>query len=78
MSRWTVCLQDCEAGIPLDYLQGLDSVYQDLLADMEAQGAKVLRKKWNQFGNVRAVIDEIHQHSRACKWSKCIRDVMEL
>jgi len=61
--------RECESGIPIDYLRGLDRCYNDFLQYMQRKGTAVVRLDWNQFGSVHAVADalarspsvEIHQ-----------------
>jgi len=43
--------RDCEAGIPLDYLIGLDECYHIFLDMMRDAGSKVVKIPWNSFGN---------------------------
>ena len=47
--------RECESGIPLSYLKGLDKQYQQLLVDMEQSGTRVIRMDWNRFGEVKQV-----------------------
>ena len=44
--------RDCEDGIPLAYLQGLDDCYKRFLDAMTDTGAAVLSVDWNKFGDV--------------------------
>ena len=44
--------RDCEAGVPLDYLQGLDDCYHSFLLEMNLLGVHVREEPWNNFGNV--------------------------
>lgn len=41
--------RDCESGIPLAYLEGLDACYQTFLGDMAAQGSAVLQFDWRDY-----------------------------
>ena len=43
--------RNCEGGIPLAYLQGLDDCYQNFLKDMADRGSKVISLPWNTFGD---------------------------
>ena len=47
--------RDCEGGIPLEYLQGLDDCYRQLLTQMGEWNLPVLVQEWNGFGEVEAV-----------------------
>jgi hypothetical protein len=42
--------RDCEEGIPLAYLQGLDECYRTMLREMGSKGVTVLSTKWDEFG----------------------------
>ena len=48
--------RDCEGGIPLPYLQGLDKCYQELLLELEERGSHVYRVPWNQFGGTKDIL----------------------
>lgn len=43
------CAQNCEGGIPLDYLAGLEECYQNFVARMRDTG-RVLSLPWTDFG----------------------------
>merc|ERR1712096_567962 len=43
--------RECEGGIPLDYLEGLDSCYNNFLIEMANVGASILRLSWDTFGD---------------------------
>lgn len=51
--------RDCETGIQLDYLQGLDECYQSMLRQMSETGSHVMRIQWDEFGNVRTVANTL-------------------
>lgn len=51
--------RDCEDGIPLEYLAGLDTCYQNFLASMPKTGSSVIAVDWNVFGTVQPVADSI-------------------
>eukprot|EP00761_Pharyngomonas_kirbyi_P002558 gb/GECH01002562.1/.p1 GENE.gb/GECH01002562.1/~~gb/GECH01002562.1/.p1 ORF type:complete len:284 (+),score=75.65 gb/GECH01002562.1/:1-852(+) len=54
----------CESSIKLEYLEGLDQCYQNLLQDICNLGTQSMRYDWNQFGNIsrvlRDMIDQYH------------------
>lgn len=59
--------RECESGIPLAYLAGLERCYERFLQSMEEEhGCAVLRKDWGLFGDV----DSIAQGIRAVRPSK--------
>ena len=47
--------RDCEAGVPLDYLEGLHECYRSFLLEMNLLGVDVRSEPWDNFGDVRAV-----------------------
>jgi NADH dehydrogenase (ubiquinone) 1 alpha subcomplex subunit 10 len=44
--------RECESGIPLAYLEGLDRCYKKFCVDMQDSGVDVLSFDWEQFGDV--------------------------
>jgi NADH dehydrogenase (ubiquinone) 1 alpha subcomplex subunit 10 len=46
----TVRQRECESGIPLEYLRGLDSCYRQWVAGMRNEGTSVTPLNWNSFG----------------------------
>jgi hypothetical protein len=46
--------RDCESGIPLAYLEGLDECYLTFLKNIEAQGSIVLNFDWRKFSKTGA------------------------
>lgn len=67
--------RECESGIPLEYLSGLEDAYRDMLKDMKSLGSEVLIEDWSSFGEVNAihqkVVNAIHNtrsmHAEAYK-----------
>ena len=51
--------RDCESGIPLEYLEGLDTCYQNFVQDFEKRGAGVLDLPWEKFGAVQETIKQL-------------------
>ena len=51
--------RDCESGIPLAYLEGLDECYRSWLPQMEAMGAQVVTVDWNDFGNTNQCVQAL-------------------
>ena len=47
--------RECESGIPLAYLAGLDECYHTFLADMASAGCSVLSFDWSEFGDAKAI-----------------------
>lgn len=52
--------RDCESGIPLDYLEGLNSCYQNFVRDFAQRGAGVLNLPWENFGKVHDIMDQVN------------------
>lgn len=48
-----------DAGIPLDYLQGLDKCYQQFLTEMSSKGSHVIKVDWSHFGDAAAMKERI-------------------
>jgi hypothetical protein len=51
--------QDCETGIPLDYLSGLDACYRSFIAQMAGAGSAVVSLDWSDFGSAQSVAREV-------------------
>jgi len=51
--------RECESGIPIEYLEGLDQCYYAFLTYMQRKGTNVIRMPWTQFGTVQQVADEL-------------------
>ena len=43
--------RSCETGIPVEYLEGLDLAYKELLSDLEKAGTTTIVLDWNEFGS---------------------------
>eukprot|EP00792_Barthelona_sp_PAP020_P005113 TRINITY_DN2503_c0_g2_i1.p1 TRINITY_DN2503_c0_g2~~TRINITY_DN2503_c0_g2_i1.p1 ORF type:complete len:279 (-),score=78.23 TRINITY_DN2503_c0_g2_i1:1199-2035(-) len=54
--------RDCENGIPVEYLEHLDIIYQDWLDDMSLMGIKVMKLDWNNYGSVYEVSDLLNSY----------------
>lgn len=71
--------QDCESGIPIEYLSGLDSAYELLLHSLDEAGCKVIRKNWNDFGEEENAGSEILEYLSKTRSSRtidvCINDL---
>ena len=48
-------------GIPLEYLEGLENCYEDLLQEMEERGSRVLKFDWGEFGSAEEVAKDIKE-----------------
>jgi len=46
----------CESAIPLEYLQGLDSCYQEFINWMRSQGTTIIVLPWNNFGDAKGLL----------------------
>ena len=51
--------RDCESGIPLEYLEGLDTCYKNFVVDFEKRGAGVLDLSWEKFGAVQVTVSQL-------------------
>jgi deoxyadenosine/deoxycytidine kinase len=56
--------RDCEAGVPLEYLRGLEKCYGELLMELEDRGSQVYRVAWNDFGSIKDVLKTIEADAR--------------
>lgn len=52
--------RDCESGIPVEYLQGLHKCYHLFVDELRSKGSKVLHYRWDQFGSVDDVVNDIY------------------
>jgi len=50
-----LCSQECEDGIPLAYLAGLDECYKNFVKQMDKTQAQCMIAKWDDFGSSRSV-----------------------
>lgn len=50
---------EVDSGIPLEYLQGLDTCYQLFLREMRAQGSTIVSFDWANFGSVDQIKSEM-------------------
>lgn len=48
--------RSCETGVTVDYLKGLDEQYKQFNVEMIANGVKVDRLEWNNFGTTPSVV----------------------
>lgn len=54
---------EVSSGIPIEYLQGLEECYKELLIEMESSGTRIGRLDWNNFGQVDQFFEKIrHFH----------------
>lgn len=53
--------RDCECGIPIEYLEGLDSCYQNFMQDMSKKGTPTLSLPWEVFGNTNEVAETLQR-----------------
>ena len=52
--------RDCESGIPMDYLKGLDSLYKELAYDLSEMGSDVVEIDWNEFKPIEHVLEKLN------------------
>ncbi len=50
---------DCEAGIPVEYLQGLGDRYEEMLTQMKERGSSVAVFDWNDWNGSEQVADAL-------------------
>ena len=51
--------RDCESGIPLAYLEGLNTCYQNFVQDFQKRGAGVLELEWEIFGEIEETVNKL-------------------
>jgi len=51
--------RDCECGIPMAYLEGLDACYSNFMEDMTKKGTPALNLSWEQFGSINDVAKQL-------------------
>jgi NADH dehydrogenase (ubiquinone) 1 alpha subcomplex subunit 10 len=51
----------CESGIPLEYLQGLDDLYRDLVFELKQKGSQVVNIDWNEFRPVDYILERLEE-----------------
>lgn len=51
--------RDCENGIPIEYLKGLDDLYQELMIEMKQRGSNVVSINNDPFVTAEEVIDQL-------------------
>ena len=49
--------RECEKGIPLDYLIGLNNCYKKLLIELEEMGSRVIKVPYNSFMSTEDLIN---------------------
>lgn len=65
--------RECESGISIEYLRGLQDKYQNLLKDLEKNKTKVICLNWNNFGDTDEIVEIVSQLPAASTVSKnCI------
>tara|TARA_B100001094_G_scaffold252521_1_gene250569 strand:- start:143 stop:814 length:672 start_codon:yes stop_codon:yes gene_type:complete len=57
-----------EAGIPLEYLEGLENLYRDLMQDMEDMGSRVEFIDWSEFQSPDKVYEFIRGYNESYRW----------
>jgi deoxyadenosine/deoxycytidine kinase len=53
--------RDCEVNIPLDYLAGIDRLYEKLLAELKAKGSHIVTLNWQNYQPVDKVYQELEE-----------------
>jgi hypothetical protein len=53
--------RDCECGIPMAYLEGLDACYSNFMDDMRRKGTPALTLPWEQFGTIGGVAEQLRR-----------------
>jgi NADH dehydrogenase (ubiquinone) 1 alpha subcomplex subunit 10 len=56
--------RECESGVPLEYLKGLDKCYGELLMELEDRGSHIMRLEWNKFGHIDDVMKQLEANGR--------------
>ena len=57
---------DYEKGIPIEYMEGLQTCYEDIVKMLEAKHAlNCLKVDWTNFGDVESVLEQLVQMRRA-------------
>ncbi|MCC6276603.1 MAG: deoxynucleoside kinase [Oligoflexia bacterium] len=56
--------RECESGVPLEYLKGLDKCYSELLMELEDRGSHVIRIDWNSFKTIDEVLEQLEANKR--------------
>jgi deoxyadenosine/deoxycytidine kinase len=51
--------RNCESGIPLEYLEGLNTCYENFVDDFSKRGAGVLNLPWETFGPVEETVEQL-------------------
>ena len=51
----------CESGIPLEYLQGLDDLYREMVLELKKKGSQVVEIDWNEFRPVDYIINKLEE-----------------
>ena len=53
--------RDCECGIPIEYLEGLDACYKNFMGDMCKKGVATLTLPWEEFGQIGNVATQLRR-----------------
>lgn len=53
--------RDCEVNIPLNYLAGIDRLYEKLLAELKTKGSHIVTLNWQNFQPVDKVYQELEE-----------------
>jgi len=77
--------RECESGIPLEYLAGLEDAYKEMLQDMKAVGSEVLVENWTNFGSVEHIAGKLEEalkkahktHEKAYDMARILLDSTE-
>lgn len=51
----------CESGIPLEYLQGLDDLYRELIFELKQKGSQIVEIDWNEFRPVDYILERLEE-----------------
>lgn len=62
--------RDCEKGISLDYLKGLNDGYFRLISRMKDLGTKVIELNWENYGDVDQVVEDLGLNESWQGWSR--------
>lgn len=68
LSRVKMRQRESEGGIPLDYLEGIDTLYRELLVELEKRNSHVEMVDWSNFNNIEKVKSIIEDYVTDYRW----------
>ena len=51
----------CESGIQLEYLQGLDDLYREMVLELKQKGSQIVEIDWNEFRPVDYILEKLEE-----------------